>query len=426
MNAQINQILQLVKTKFFKPIKNQIKSILFKTNRYTINTTSDSINLKSSIPVTKPTKKVMMLLWPFIAVGGAENLTLSILKEPRILSKFDYINVCLLEPSDSLGDLSPAFEEISCAFYKAENFQDTRYINAYIEYLLEYYKVDVLFIPNGTTVFYDSVQVIKEKFPSLRIVNQVYDHEEGWIRHYDISKAAAIDFHVAPNLQIREKYMSYQVPSNRAPLIYHGIDLEVYNPDKLLSANLTAIKHKLELPENKIIITFAARIHPQKRPMDFVEIAKQFSPDSRFHFLMVGDGEMAAKVQLEIDSMKISNITKLGFYKPIQDIYLCTDILVVTSEYEGLPLVVLQSSSMGIPIVSTSVGAIPDVIKNNENGFLVNQIGDLDLFNYYIQKLANNLEDFKSRSKSNYIELSHRFSLEKMCESYLEVFEGKL
>jgi glycosyltransferase involved in cell wall biosynthesis len=391
-----------------------------------LNSDQLEVSPQSTIPVRKPTKRVMMVLWPFIAVGGAETLTLSLLKNPIISSQFDYITICLFNPPAYLGSLTQAFEEISIAYYGAENFADPNTAISAMVFLLKQFDVEVLFVPNGSGFFYNSVQQIKQHLPNLRIVNQVYDHHQGWISEYNKARATAIDYHIAPNNNIKAAYVSYGVPENKAPLIYHGIDTDEYSADAKSLMTLNVLKESLRLPTDKLIVTFAARMHPQKRPEDFLEIAKYFCADQRFHFFMVGDGELSEGIAKKVESDQLLNVTKIDFYSPIRDVYLSTDILVIPSEYEGLPLVLLQSQSMGVPVVATAVGAIPDVVRPNYNGLLISKPGDIDAFCQAIAELADRLDTFKQNCHENKPLLTQEFGITNMCEKYLAVFNGKL
>lgn len=410
--------------RFFKKNSKKIIADIYYNNPLNYLSRNPKVDLKSSIKIRESTKKKIMILWSFIAIGGAEEIALNIVKYPAIRNEYDFVQVCLEEPLEYLGDLSSVFEELSYAFYKAENFQINSKILAKIKYLIQFHQIDILFIPNGSSFFYDAVRYIKKTFPNLRIINQVYDHQQGWINNYDYLEVSCIDCHVAPNELIKQAYINYNVPAKNITKIFHGINLENFNCNNYNSINIKNIKTSLQIPSDKIIVTFVGRIHSQKRPMDFLNLAKYFSQDSRFYFLIVGDGELSEQVETEIQNNELSNVTKISFQRPIQNVYLCTDIIVITSQYEGLPLVLLESLSMGIPAVATRVGAIDEVLKNGSNGFIIDDIADLNSFIQAIQCIAENLERFKNQCRKMRSKLSREFSIETMCRRYLNAFKG--
>ena len=71
--------------------------------------------------------------------------------------------------------------------------------------------------------------------------------------------------------------------------------------------------------------------------------------------------------------MEISkNVIWIDNYENIKDIYILSDVFVLSSKYEGLGLVLLEALSSKIPIIATNTSAIPEIIKNNYNGLLFN------------------------------------------------------
>jgi glycosyltransferase involved in cell wall biosynthesis len=85
----------------------------------------------------------------------------------------------------------------------------------------------------------------------------------------------------------------------------------------------------------------------------------------------------------------------LGHQKEIEKIYKIADILVLTSEREGTPNVVMEAMATGLPVISTNVGGIPDIVYDSETGFLI-EPGDIDSL---VSKLMLLMEDTSLRQK---------------------------
>lgn len=102
----------------------------------------------------------------------------------------------------------------------------------------------------------------------------------------------------------------------------------------------------------------------------------------------VGDGSMRASCETAVarEGLK-QNIHFLGAVKKTQKIFAESDILVLASHYEGLPMVIYESLMTGVPVLSTNVGGIPEQISNGENGWLVNDDEELifDKLLYIVQ-----------------------------------------
>jgi len=115
------------------------------------------------------------------------------------------------------------------------------------------------------------------------------------------------------------------------------------------------------------VISFIGRLAPIKRPDRFVETVRlihQERPDVRF--LVAGDGSGAAVVQeaaLELP------ITFLGWRDDPQNVLAASDALILTSDNEGTPLSLIQAALIGLPVVATRVGSVPDVVQEGVSGW---------------------------------------------------------
>ena len=143
-------------------------------------------------------------------------------------------------------------------------------------------------------------------------------------------------------------------------LIRNTVDDEIFFP---LSAQLKDQKRlqlisEMELSLKTRFITYVGRLHPQKDPLLLVRSVAELD-DANIHLLMIGVGELKEDIQLEIKNLGLnSQVTLLGSMnsREIADILRVSDLLALTSVYEGLPMVVLEALTCGIPIVSTDSG----------------------------------------------------------------------
>ena len=116
------------------------------------------------------------------------------------------------------------------------------------------------------------------------------------------------------------------------------------------------------------VVSFIGRLAPIKRPDRFVEIVREVfrvRPDVRF--LVAGEGT-EAQVIAEADLP----ITMLGWRDDVQNVLAASDCVLLTSDNEGTPLSLIQAALMGLPVVATNVGSIPDVVIDGDTGWLAN------------------------------------------------------
>jgi glycosyltransferase involved in cell wall biosynthesis len=334
--------------------------------------TSDSVLPVTPEPSGDPT---VFLIMPFLAVGGAEQLALHILS--NLKDKIRFVVIALDELDPALGTLTDAFRNETPYVYSIPDFLDLSLRTSFLWYLIEQYQPVTLYIANGAALIYDLLPEIKRRYPRLRTDNQVYDYEAGWINRYDLSLVMALDAHIGANQKICEAYINRGARPEQVHLVEHAIDPSGLNPDEYSPEKVSEVKYKLGLPAENRVVTFASRIHPQKRPIDFVEMARRFSGDPSISFLMMGDGPMAHTVDEQIRKAGLSNFHRHNFYRPISDILAISDVVVLPSEYEGMPLIVAEAHIMGKPVVVTEVGNNREVLEITQGGVVVPQIGDI-------------------------------------------------
>lgn len=126
-------------------------------------------------------------------------------------------------------------------------------------------------------------------------------------------------------------------------------------------------RHEMGIPGDAPVISFIGRLAPIKRPDRFVETVRlihEARPD--VHFLVAGDGSEAAVVQEA--ALKLP-ITFLGWRDDPQNVLAASDALMLTSDNEGTPLSLIQAALMGLPVVATRVGSVPDVVQDGVTGW---------------------------------------------------------
>lgn len=125
------------------------------------------------------------------------------------------------------------------------------------------------------------------------------------------------------------------------------------------------LAQKLNLPETTRFVLFAGRLHPQKDPLLLVNAIAALQ-DKNIHLLMAGDGELAEAVRTEIEQLGLGDrITLLGAL-PLDEIAALdrtVNAFVLSSAYEGLPLVALEVLASGTPIVTTRCGDTPHLLS---------------------------------------------------------------
>lgn len=139
---------------------------------------------------------------------------------------------------------------------------------------------------------------------------------------------------------------------------------------------------------------------------------------------IIGDGEWADRLQRQIDENKLNHSVHLkSSTSHIEEEYKQASMLVMSSRYEGLPMVLLEAQSFGLPIVSFACKCGPkDIITDGENGFLVSE-GSFPMLADRILRLMEE-EELRKRMGMHAFANSESFSGERIMKLWTDLFRG--
>jgi glycosyltransferase involved in cell wall biosynthesis len=132
----------------------------------------------------------------------------------------------------------------------------------------------------------------------------------------------------------------------------------------------------LRPPGAKLVIGFAARLVPQKRPEDFIAAASHFASRDDVAFLMAGEGSRRPQYEALIETLGAKTVCSTGFVHEMRDFYDAIDVLVLPSRSEGCPNVVLEAMASGVAVVAADAPATREIVTDGSDGVLY-PIGDI-------------------------------------------------
>jgi glycosyltransferase involved in cell wall biosynthesis len=159
------------------------------------------------------------------------------------------------------------------------------------------------------------------------------------------------------------------LPNLDAIVINNGIDTNKFDP-KATHAN---IRQELGISNDVKVILFLARFTSHKQPLTLLKaFAKALKKDSSLHLLMVGDGDQKQSAVKLIDELGLhEQVTLQPFRQDVPDVLASADIFVLPSLWEGLPIGLLEAMAMGKAVIASQVDGTSEIIRHNENGWLV-------------------------------------------------------
>lgn len=212
-----------------------------------------------------------------------------------------------------------------------------------------------------------------------------------------------------------KKYFSKTIPyKNKYKIIYYGFSLKDFKNSKNISNVLLKLKKKYNLKEGETKILNIAR-HVKQKSLDvllkaFALYEKKYKNSK---LILVGRGPETLKLKKLAINLKISNkLCWIDKYENVKDLFLLSDVFVLSSDYEGLGLVLLEGMSSNTPLIASNTSAMPEVIKNNYNGYLFQKNNYKNLEKKLILIRDQSIQNkFK---KNGIISLKKKFNLDKM------------
>ena len=227
----------------------------------------------------------------------------------------------------------------------------------------------------------------------------------------------------AVSKEIKADLAAKGVSSGKISVIDNGIDIAQYDNQR----TAFGLKDELNIKSDNVVVTIVGRLSKEKGHEVFLAAAKEVaSRHAHVKFLIVGDGLLRAQLQVQADTLGLSNnVIFTGIRQDMPAIYSISDILVNASFIEGLPMTILEAMAAKVAIVAARVGAIPDVINANHNGLLINP-GDMKAFAEAVIQLIQNPQKRKDLAQKAYADVCADFSVARMVNQYEKIYSHLL
>ena len=178
-----------------------------------------------------------------------------------------------------------------------------------------------------------------------------------WISNSEAGRKIAIQ---------REK-----VDAKKIIVIHNGINIKEYQ--RVPEAQITKLKQRYGITENDIVIGEVANLREMKGHVDVIDaipmIVQQY-PNIKFFF--AGEDQSNGKIKKYANAKGVNkHVIFAGYCDNIPEILSMFDIFILPSLLEGLPTSIIEAMTIGLPIIASNVGGIPELIDDGENGILI-------------------------------------------------------
>ena len=177
---------------------------------------------------------------------------------------------------------------------------------------------------------------------------------------------------------------------------------------------------RLGVSPNKIYCLFLGRVTQIKRPDRLIKVASILSSRNvEVTFLIAGGGDLLDEMRNASEKLKLPMIF-LGWQHDLDALFSVADLLVMTSDNEGTPLSIIQAQLSGIPVVSTDVGSVSEVLLNHKSAFLTNF--EADQIAEKIEILIKNPGERERMGAEGILFASNKFSPERLVRDHQDLY----
>lgn len=211
------------------------------------------------------------------------------------------------------------------------------------------------------------------------------------------------------------------LPPQRVEVVYNGVDLTPFRDQNF--ARRTSVREELGLAADDHVAILVARLDKIKdHPTAIRTLHRVRESLSAAKLVIVGDGPERGGIESLIDELGLSESVKLlGTRRDVPRLLQAADTFVMTSLSEGIPLTIIEAMAAGLPIVSTNVGCIPEMITDNETG-LLHACGDIVGLADSILRLARDERLRTTMTAAARQRAFEMFSREKMLARYADIY----
>jgi glycosyltransferase involved in cell wall biosynthesis len=223
---------------------------------------------------------------------------------------------------------------------------------------------------------------------------------------------------IAIGSQVKNDLLAVGVgKSKKYSVIFPGLE-------ELNMQSKTSARNELGLELDKTYIVFVGRLTQIKRPDRLIEIASHLKVNHpKVELLIAGAGEKFGEIQ-EVANRESLPMICLGWRNDIGRILSASDVAILCSDNEGIPLTLIQASQAGLPIISTNVGSVHDIVIDSETGLLTET--NTQSLIQAVNELISNPSKMAQFGLAAKVRAESYFSLKGMIQAHEELYSQEI
>jgi len=202
--------------------------------------------------------------------------------------------------------------------------------------------------------------------------------------------------------------------------ILNGVNTDLFKKDSDAGA---AIRAQLGIPQNAFVIGKVAVFRSQKRLWLWVEQALEIlRNEPNIHFILVGDGDWRERIVTQIDESDFPSMFHwVGVQKEVVPYLSAMNLYMSSSEFEGLPVAMLEAMSCEVPVVATRAGGIGEAITHGLEGLLC-EVDEYEKISNLALRIIQVPELHQALTLNARLRVEKEFSMKKMVSEIEEVY----
>lgn len=218
---------------------------------------------------------------------------------------------------------------------------------------------------------------------------------------------------------LKEKTLTNYSIEKNIDVIPNFVDTEVF---KKISINDCAFRKHIA-PNGEKVLVHTSNFRPVKRVPDAIRVFNIVQKEIPAKLLLVGDGPDRSECERLVRELNLTdNVKFLGKQEGLVEILSSSDIFIIPSQSESFGLAALEAMACGLPVISSSVGGLPELVKHNECGF-ISEIGDIERMAKYTLDLLTNQKKYELFSKNARARAVNQFDTSKVIPLYEEYYK---
>lgn len=284
-------------------------------------------------------------------------------------------------------------------------------------------RLDVVHTHNQAAHFYGALAAKLAGIPVIiNTEHSRFQIQHHWRRRLEKRLLSYItDTLVAVSEELRQHTVEVdKIAAHKLKVIMNGIDVQRF--DSVTAEMVNAFKQDSGIPVTANVISIIARLHPIKNhSLLFHAIHKTVKSSTDLRLVVVGDGPEKEKLVNLAETLELSDkILFLGNRTDVPVILKASDVTVLCSIAEGLPLVLLEAMAARTPIVVTKGANLSGIIQQAVNGFLAGETPDA--FSDDLVALLANKNSLEAITDQAYNLVTSNYTIESTAKAYLSSY----